>query len=334
MIKKLLSVVVGLLMVFSLAACGSSGGSTGGANDGPIEIRIATAMDYNHPQMSGYPHFEKLIQEKLGDRVKITYVGGPEAIPAFNQGEAIQNGSIDMSWVASSYYAELVPEALITNFTGYTYEEELEMGSIEFLSSIHEKKMNAKLVGRSGNAHGNNYTIYLNGEREVKSMEDFKGLKIRGTATYAPLLEELGADVISMPGEEIYSALEKGIIDGFAWASYSVLDLGVEDLIAYQVLPKFNMADQLILANLDFWNGLPEEVQKAITEATIESYHLMREDIKDLEEHEQSVLKEHGVELVELTDGEEYKQLALDKSWEWMAERVDNIEELEKYFKK
>ncbi|CAM5184558.1 Solute-binding protein [Ureibacillus acetophenoni] len=111
------------------------------------------------------------------------------------------------------------------------------MGSIEFLSDIHEKKMNAKLVGRSGNAHGNNYTIYLNGEREVKSMEDFKGLKIRGTATYAPLLEELGADVISMPGEEIYSALEKGIIDGFTWASYSVLDLGVEDLIAYQVLP-------------------------------------------------------------------------------------------------
>ncbi|CAM5184566.1 hypothetical protein UACE39S_01383 [Ureibacillus acetophenoni] len=108
MIKKLLSVVVGLLMVFSLAACGSLGGSTGGANDGPIEIRIATAMDYNHPQMSGYPHFEKLIQEKLGDRVKITYVGGPEAIPAFNQGEAIQNGSIDMSWVASSYSCGLI----------------------------------------------------------------------------------------------------------------------------------------------------------------------------------------------------------------------------------
>ena len=332
LIKKKLALLF-IASILFIVGCGSDNGDNSNGEDGVYTVRIATAMDRTNPQMAGYPHFERIVEENLGDKVKIQYVGGPESIPAFNQGEAIQNGAIDMSWVASSYYAELVPEALITNFTGYSYEEEREKGSIEYLSSLHEEKMNAVLVGRASELPGGNYTIYLANDIEVNSMEDFDGLRIRGTATYTPLLERMGADTISMPGEEIYSALERGIIDGFAWAAYSVSDLGVEELVGSQVLPKFNRSDQLVLANLDFWNDLPEEIQDGLRDAVIESYYLMQEDISDLEEQEQAELMEHGAKMVELTDGDEYVDIALEASWEWMADRVDDIEALKEYFR-
>lgn len=325
------------LMFLVLAGCSSEGGSANGSEESTDEetytIRIATAMESSNPQMAGYGHFEEIINEEFGDQIEIDYVGGPESIPAFNQGEAISNNTVDMSWNASSYYSELVPEALITNFTELSYEEELERGSIEYLSGIHEEKMNAVLVGRASELPGGNYSIYLADGVEVNSMEDFEGLNIRGTATYQPILEALGAEAISMPGGEIYSSLDKGLIDGFAWAAYSVGDLGVEEMVGSQILPKFNRSDQLVIANQDFWEGLPEDIQEGIQEAVNESYYAMQEDVAELEAEEQATLEENGAELVELEDGDEFVELAKDSSWEWMSTRVDDIEALEEYFR-
>lgn len=325
------------LVFLVLTGCSSNDGEAnsdeGSAEGETYTIRIATAMESSNPQMAGYGHFVDIIEEKFGDQIQIEYVGGPESIPAFNQGEAVSNNTVDMSWNASSYYSELVPEALITNFTELSYEEEIERGSIDYLSSIHEEKMNAVLVGRASELPGGNYSIYLSEGVEVNSMEDFEGLNIRGTATYQPILEALGAEAISMPGGEIYSSLDKGLIDGFAWAAYSVGDLGVEEMVGSQVLPKFNRSDQLVIANQGFWEGLPEDIQNGIREAVNESYYAMQADVEELEAKEQATLQENGAKLVELKDGEEFVQLAKDSSWEWMSTRVDDIEALEEYFR-
>lgn len=72
-----------------------------------------------------------------------------------------------MAWLPTSYYAELVPEALVANFSELTYEEEIERGSIEYLSSLHEQALNAKLVGRSGMQK---YTFYFTGDKKLNRL--------------------------------------------------------------------------------------------------------------------------------------------------------------------
>ncbi|MET3506577.1 TRAP transporter substrate-binding protein DctP [Halalkalibacter oceani] len=333
---RLTALLLSVSVFFVLAACSSSDESNtpdptdgnSGETEESVTLRISTAMDLNNLQMLGFPIFQELVEANSDGRVKVEYVGGPEAIPAFNQGEAIATGAVDMAWVASSYYAEMVPEALVSNFTEFTYEEEIENGAIEYLSSLHEEN-NIKLIGRAAKGQ---YSIFL--KEEVQSMEDFEGLRIRGTSTYLPLLNALGAVALSMPGEEIYSALERGLVDGTAWASFSITDLALQELIEYRVAPNFNTLDTLIIANLDNWNSIPEDLQTIIQDAAIESYYRMAEELDEHIEKENQLLEEAGVETINLPDGEEFQKLALDESWEWLGETVEDIAELEKYFRK
>jgi TRAP-type transport system periplasmic protein len=325
-------VLFGLIMA-AISGCssGSKAQSVETSNEEVHTLKIVTAMDLSNPVMAGYPYFEKYLEEHGGGKIKIKYVGGPEAIPPFNQGEAIQNGTVDMAWVPSSYFAELIPEALVANYSELTYEEEIERGSIDYLSSLHEKAMNAKLVGRSGMQQ---YTIYLEGDQKVESKADLSGLRIRGTGTYLPFIESLGADAISMTGEEIYSGLEKGIIDGYGYSEPSVETLGVTELVTKKIYPLFNRTDNMIIANLESWNRLPVDIQTIITEGTIYAYNEMQKDIEKLIQKENELLESNGAEIVEVTDGEAYVQQARDASWKWLSKRVNDPEELAKYFRK
>lgn len=98
--------------------------------------------------------------------------------------------------------------------------------------------------------------------------------------------------------------------------------------------PVFNRTDNLILANLDTWNSLPEDIQTIITDATIHAYNEMQKDVEKLIQEENELLESKGAEIVELTDGEAYVQQALKASWKWLSERVSDPEQLAKYFRK
>lgn len=326
-----------------MAACSASdseNGATGtnqteeGNNEQVFTLKTATWADKNLTQNAGYDVFVDLVEKNSNGRIKIEYVGGPEAIPAFNQGEAVQNGTVDLVWTAAGYYSELVPEALAAAPSELTYEEELERGAWEFMSKFHEEKMNAKLLGRAGYGQ---FAFFLNKEAISKgfdSTDDFNGLKIRGHAMYVPLLESMGASVISMPGEEIYNAFARGIIDGFGWISYGVPDLGVQDIIAAKILPEFHQMDVMILMNLDTWNSLPEDLQQIVQDAAIQSYFEQKKLVDDKLAEVNKQLEESGVQFIELNDADKFMEIANEYSWEWLGEKIDNIDEFKKYFRK
>ncbi|RKJ70257.1 hypothetical protein D7X33_23140 [Butyricicoccus sp. 1XD8-22] len=76
--------------------------------------------------MLSFPVFKEIVEKESNGRIEVEYVGGPESIPPFNQAESVQNGTIDMGWVAGSYYPDIVPEVLGISFSELSYEQELE----------------------------------------------------------------------------------------------------------------------------------------------------------------------------------------------------------------
>lgn len=321
-----------LSLVVILAACGGNDNSdsekadSGDAEDEVYTLKVATSLDTNNLMYAGYPIFKEKVE--ASGRVEIDYVGGPEAIPAYNQGEAVQNGVIDMAFIASAYYPELVPETLVTLYSELTYEEEIESGAIDYLSEMHEK-MNAKYIGRIAQGDLVTYTT-----KKVETTEDFNGLKLRATPAYHPIYNALGVDVINMEGGEIYNGLERGLIDGTGWASYSITDLGVQEVVKYQIKPEYYKLDTSIIMNLDSWNELPEDVQEIITTASIEAYNEMGDVVEEAMKEEQKVLEEHGVETIELKDADKYLEIAQEEAWKWLGERVEDIDTLKEYFTK
>lgn len=320
--------LLSLVAIFLLTSC-SSGSSKKGSESSEDVYTIDTAAILDDTNIFTEPIqiFKEIVEEKSDGQIEINYIGGPEAIPAFNQGEAIENGTLDLSLNFSSYYAEMLPESLALNFSDLTYEEELERGSWDYMNEQH-KQMNATTLGRVFDVQDGIYT-----KDKVESTSDLSGLKIRGTTKYVPALESFGSEVISMEGGEVYDALEKGLVDGVAWAEIGVTDLGLEEEINYEIQPKFNRIESVWLMNLDTYQDLPEDLQTVVEEAAQETYDESQEVLQKEIDEDRETLEDAGVESIELEDGADFQEQARDASWDWLEDKVDDYEELEKYFR-
>ncbi|WP_134702970.1 TRAP transporter substrate-binding protein DctP [Ammoniphilus sp. YIM 78166] len=330
--KKVMSrVILSIVLLIALAACNQQTGtsvSDSSNKDEVFTLNLASSIDGGHIQMQGIPIFKEKVESYSDGRLKINYIGGPEAIPGFKQGEAVRSGAIDISWIYGSYYAELVPEVLVANFTELTYEEELKRGSFDYLNELH-KDINALILGRTLPFK---YKLYL--KDEVKSAQDLSGKRIRGTATYVPTLEAFGAEAIAMEAGEIYTSLEKGLINGLAFAELGITSSGLESQIKYEIAPAFNTLDGLVLMNLDKFNRLPKDLQDILKKAAIDTYYETEGATKEFIEKEKEVLKNAGVQVVTLSNAEEFIETAREASWKWLGNKVKDPEKLAEYFRK
>jgi TRAP-type C4-dicarboxylate transport system substrate-binding protein len=124
----------------------------------------------------------------------------------------------------------------------------------------------------------------------VTKVEDFKGMKIRVSPIMEPFFTAMGAKVVVVKPAEIYSALERGVVDGCGWGGL-VLTKRFNEVTKYIMQPYImGPAANSLKANQDSWNSLPQDVQKLIMDVALElqdeswvSLAKAREDeIKDL----------------------------------------------------
>lgn len=338
--KKVLFMSFILLLV---ALIGCSGGSNsdqntssdneqGEENNGNSEetlvIKAANAYPPNEILAQGYYVFEEIVKEKSEGRIELEYVGGPETIPPFELGESLRTGVVDMMINAAAYYTDQVPEALALSYSELTTKEENEGEAIDFLNEIHNEKLNAQLISRMSETGFHLYT-----KEPVETIEDLKGMRLRGTPTYRPVIEAVGGEMVSMPGGEIYTALERGVIDGYGWVSSGITDAGLHEHTSSIVGPKFFRGDIVLAFNLDFWNEIPSDLQEIIYESAYESEEKLHEITKEYEEREAKVFEEEGIEFVDL--GEEFTQNSYDIAWDWIIENIpENGEKLAEVFRK
>jgi TRAP-type transport system periplasmic protein len=250
----------------------------------------------------------------------IEMVGGPETMDPFNLADAVRSGGIEMAWISSAYYMPELPEAAVFDYSELTAEEERESGALEYVDEIHRDRMNVHVLGRG--SWGAVYSTYTN--EAIESVDDFQGLRLRVSPVYVPFVEALGAEPVTMPGGEIYTALERGVIDGFTWPDAGITALQLHEIVDYQVLPTFWSVDIISMINLDRWNQLSEAQQAVLTEAAIAVEEQTPEAYEQLREDEASELDEAGVERIELEDdeAERYLELAQQSAWDWVRENV------------
>ena len=107
----------------------------------------------------------------------------------------------------------------------------------------------------------------LYSKKEVKSLADFKGLRIRATGLTAKSIEALGAIPVAMPMNDVYEALSKGVLDGNIAPPEVLKTWKQADVTNFiTILPPVYNSLQFCVMNLDKWNSLPPNVQKAFDE--------------------------------------------------------------------
>jgi TRAP-type transport system periplasmic protein len=212
-------------------------------------------------------HFERFVEKVNSDGkglIKINYIGGPRAVPPFEVGNAVRTRVVDMANVTGAFYTNLMPEADGFKLNGKPMSEQRKNGTWDYLNQLHNQKLNSQYLARQ--FHNVPFHIYLN--KKIDKI-DFSGLKIRVTPVYKDVVEALGGTPITTAPGEVYTALERGVVDGYGWPVTGIFDLGWDKVTKFRMEPPFYSVEVNVLVNLDTWKGLNDAQRKVLDDAAL-----------------------------------------------------------------
>ena len=302
---KIMKLSTALIVGVSAAAFAASAAAEEVTLKGVSSFAKATA--FSRPWES----FVEYVNENGKGILQINYIGGPEAVPPFEVGNAVQSGVVDIANVTSAYYTNLLPESDALHLATTTIQQQRENGCYELINGMHEEKMNVHYLARTGD--GVPFHLYL---AKAIDKPDLSGLTIRTTPVYQAAFQTLGANLVRTAPGEVYTALERGSIDGYGWPIQGILDLGWHERTKYRVDPGFYQVDVNFLVNLDTWNKLTDEQRALLEEAATRTEEKNAEN-KEINEEERRKQAEAGIETItfEGADREKWLQTTQEAGW-------------------
>jgi len=251
------------------------------------------------------------VEKKYPGELKINLVGGPEAVKITDQVHAAQTGMVDIVHTTNAYYVHLLPEADAMKLSNFTPWEERANGAWAYYNELHEKK-GLYFLGRIGTDLP--FSLYLT--KPIKTA-DLKGFNIRVSPMYLQLVKGLGGNPVVIPPTEVYTALERNVVDGYGWPTIGIREWGWEKHTKYIVEPSFYTGPHPMVMNLKTWNGLPKKFKDVIMGAAMEAEKRIVAYYKEEIKKEFSLLKQAGLQVIDLPPAEKEKflKVAYDEGW-------------------
>jgi TRAP-type transport system periplasmic protein len=270
-----------------------------------IELKAISFLPKDHKLCAMIPVWIDSINKELKGVVKITWVGGPEIMAAFNQPEAARKGIFQIVFTPAAYYAGMLPEADAISLSRYDFKKEREKGGLWDYMVEHHRKINMIPLGTWLYD-----PFYLYVKKPITKLDDLKGLKLRTAAKYDKMMKKLGIVPVTIEFGETYTALQRGTVDGFGWPTIGPRDWGWLDNIKYVIdIPFYARQNTLILMNLDTWQKLPKDVQDKIINITIKFEPEMKAYFEKAIANEKIEMEKMGVKRIKLSPEETKKYL-------------------------
>ncbi len=306
--KAIYSLMVAVLVAGLVLGCAPT------PKDEPITLKAVTFIPVDNPMVKGGWIFGDLVNELSGGELTIDFIGGPEVIPGFDQPKAVMEGSIDIIYNVTAYSAPLLPEADILHLSEYTPWEERESGFYDYMIDIF-KNMNTYYLGRMMTPNAGFY-FWVNDPTERPA--DLAGRKMRTAGLYNEFMLALGIVPVTVAIPEVYSALERGIVDGFGQPIAVAYGMHWTDVTKYLIDHMFYNQNGVILINLDVWNKLSRSQQDLLKEAAVEQEHKTADYIEEVIQDYRQGMQAEGVQFVKYSpaDAKYFIDLAYSTSWE------------------
>lgn len=329
MVKKTIAVVILLLSGILLVYFNIK------RTQEPIPEYVFT---YAENQPEGYPttlggnEFARLVKERTNGRIKIIVLADGELGDEQAVVKQLTFGGIDFTRASLSSLAEAIPKLNVLQMP-YLYKNSEHMWKVldgEIGDFFMNELDGSGLIALSWYDAGarNFYTL----GKPITCLEDMKGIKIRvqESELMANMVEALGATAVPMVYAEVYSALEKGTIDGAEnnWPSYE--SMGHNKVAPYYTVDEHTRVPELQLCSQATWEKLSEEDREIIKQCARESALYERRLWEAREkESEQAVIKE-GVEVTVLSEEEKerFREAVLDVYSKYCAEDMDIVERI------
>jgi TRAP-type C4-dicarboxylate transport system substrate-binding protein len=226
--------------------------------------------DHNPPTSYGTIHANAVWLDRLesatDDQIKIERYFGGTLVKGMDAWIATKTGVVDMAWCAMGYWPGMAPltDAMQLPFIPFKNAEQASGILRKLYDKFPEFQKEYEEVHVLVNYTAGLYKL-LTANKQVKTLEDIKGLKIRalgGPQTNA--MKALGAVPTLVPFPDVYLAMQKGVLDG------TLTPIGACEIFNFHEVGKYMThviiatAPFAIIMNKDKWNSLPSDVQKAI----------------------------------------------------------------------
>ena len=221
----------------------------------------------------------KRISEATGGRFQITVAAAGEIVPMPQAADAVASGTVECSHTAAFYYVGKDPAWAFgtavpfgMNFRQHNAWWKMGGGEKLFNDFLKPQGMQYILAGNTGAQMGGWF------RKEINSMEDVKGLKMRIAGLGGRVWQAAGAVPQQIPGGDIYPSLEKGTIDAAEWVGpYDDERLGFNKVARFYYYPGFWEGGAALgwLVNDKAWNALTPEYRAIFTSASLEANAVM-----------------------------------------------------------
>ncbi len=302
--KRLLPFSMTLALCLSLL-----GGAPAVAQE--VTLKAVNAFQEGTYYARNFERFVKKVNDEGKGVVQINYLGGPKAIPTMEQGAALRNGVVDLSNTTTSFIAGTSPESLALNYATVPWAEMRKNGTVDHLNKLMQEK-GLYYYARTGD--GVPYHIYLNKKIDKA---DLTGLKIRIAPIYREFFTKLGASVMQVAPGEVFTALDRGVVDGYGWPLLGIFDLGWHEKTKNRVDPGFYNIELGIVFSAKAWNALAP-AQREFLNKQVAWIEAMNADMATKDAPADIKRQaEAGIQVIKLPDAEAKRMLALAQESGW-----------------
>lgn len=264
---------------------------------------MVTSWPTNFPALgTGANEFARRIEVLSGGRMRIRVHGAGELVPAMEVFDAVAAGTAEMGhsasyyWrgkVAASQFFTAVPFGMTTTETNaWLYHG----GGQELWDELYAKyNLKPFPVGNTGTQPGGWF------KKEINSLDDLQGVKLRLPGLAGEAMNRIGVTTVNMPGGEIYTSMQTGVLDAADWVSpYNDLAFGLHQVADYYYTSAWNEPSAVLegTINLDAWNALPDDLKEVVREAAMASNLAMISEFAFRNGQAlETLVDEHGVQL-------------------------------------
>lgn len=277
-----------------------------------IVLRGITSFAEKTINSRGFEGFIEKVNAAGKGSIRINYIGGPKAMPPFEVGKALQSGVVDIANVTGAFYTNVFPESDAWKLTQKPMSELRKNGGFDYMMAIYKEKMNAFMLARQ--FQNTPFHVYLT---KPITKPDLTGLKLRITPVYREFFQALGATVVQTAPGEVYTALERGVVDGYGWPTAGIFDLGWHEKTKFRVDPGFYRAEVSVIVNLNSWNKLNAQQKKILSDAGAELEASWQAVEKQENESDIAKQKAAGIQTIEFkgADADHFLKTAYESAW-------------------
>lgn len=300
------------MLKLALAACVATFATAVAAQE--TTLKVVSAFAENTEYVKKLEGMIRKVNAEGKGQLQLNFIGGPKAMPPFEVGKAVQSGVIDIGLATGAFYTNIMPEADALKLTQISMQEQRKNGAYDLINRVWNEKAGMQYLGRV--IDYTPFHLYLNKKIDKP---DLTGLKIRVTPVYRDFFAAMGATVITTPPGEVYTALERGVVDGYGWPIQGIFDANWQEKTKYRVDPGFYSAEVSLVMNLAKWKSLTQSQRDLLMRQMIAA-EAENESWKTLNDNDTKRQAQAGIQVITFdpATSKQYVDKAYNVAWDAM----------------